>query len=97
MVEQPYRVWNDNDCNVEPERSEQSEILLTCDVCTESLEGVEQDTKALTLTDVLVAVAVSAATVSAGYAVRHGDLVHVRQFVQTSTSCASVMTGSISY
>jgi hypothetical protein len=59
---------------------------VTCDVCTESLEGVEQKTKALTLIDVLIAV-----TVSAGYAVRHGDLVHVRQIVQTSTSCASVM------
>ena len=44
-VEQPCCAWNDNDCNAEPERSEQSEILLTCDVCTESLEGVEQETK----------------------------------------------------
>ena len=95
-VEQPYHVWNDNDCNAEPERSEQSELLLTC-VCTESLESIEHEAKALTLTDVLIAITVSAATVSAGYAVHHGDLVHVRQLVQTSTSCASVMTGSISY
>jgi hypothetical protein len=90
-VEQPYRVWNDHDCNAEPERSEQSEILLTCDVCTESLEGVKLETKAPTLTDVLIAI-----TVSAGYVVRHGDLVHVRRIVQTSTSRASVMAGSIS-
>ena len=81
--------------NSEPEQSEQSEILVTCDVCTESLEGVEQKTKALTLTDVLIAVTASAVAVSTGYAVRHGDLVHVKQIVQTSTSCASVMAGSI--
>jgi hypothetical protein len=90
-VEQPCRVWNDNDCNAEPERSEQSEILLTCEVCTESLEGVEQEAKTPTLTDVLIA-----ATVSAGYAVHHGDIVHVGRIVQTSTSCASVMAGSVS-
>jgi hypothetical protein len=59
-------------------------------------EGVEQEIKALTLTDVLMAVTVLRPQFLLDMRCAM-DLVHVRQIVQMNTSCASVMASSISY